>query len=71
MAIKPEVADSKILFSNASVCHLLKNRTEMSVIPISDAVVDQYGNMTFADRMFSEEEEFFYKEKSRGLSFVN
>lgn len=71
VAVKPEVADSKILFSNASVCHLLKNRTEMSVIPISDAVVDQYGNMTFADRMFSEEEEFFYKEKSRGLSFVN
>lgn len=71
VAIKPEAADSKIEFSNASVCHLLKKETQMSVIPISDAVVDQFGNMTFIDRVFSKEEEAFYKDKSEGLSLVN
>lgn len=71
VAIKPEVVDSKIEFSNASICHLLKNGMQMSVIPTSDAVVDHFGNMTFVDRVFSKEEDAFYKEKSKGLSFVN
>lgn len=71
VAIKPEVVDSRIEFSNASICHLLKNGMQMSVIPTSDAVVDQFGNMTFVDRVFSKEEEDFYREKSKGLSFVN
>lgn len=71
VAIKPDVVDSRIEFSKASICHLIKNGMQMSVVSTSDAEVDQFGNMTFVDRVFSKEEECFYKEKSKGLLFVN
>lgn len=41
VAIKPESADAKIRFSNASECHLLKKEMKMTVIPMSDAIVDE------------------------------
>ena len=71
MAIKPEVTDSKIRFLNASICHLLKKEDKMSVISVSDAVVDEYGNMSFVDKVFSDAERNFYTVKSEGLLFVN
>lgn len=71
VAIKPEVADTKIVFVGASICHLLKREDKMSVLPMSDAVVDKFGNMIFVDRFFSKAEVDFYREKSDGLSFVN
>ena len=71
VAIKPEVADRCIQFMNASVCHLLKREMQMSVIPVSDAKVDEYGNMEFVDRVFDEKETAFYRANSEGLSFVN
>ncbi len=71
VAIKPEVADAKIRFMNASECHLLKKDKEMVVIPVSDAVVDEFGGLVFRDRVFSTQEQAFYLNKSRGLSFVN
>lgn len=71
VAIKPEVADRSIQFMNASVCHLLKREMQMSVIPVSDARVDEYGNMVFVDRIFDEKEAAFYRASSDGLSFVN
>lgn len=71
VAIKPEVVNSRIKFSNASICHLIKNGMQMSVVSTSDAKVDQFGNMTFVDRIFSKEEEQSYKEEIKGLSFVN
>ena len=43
----------------------------MSVVSTSDAKVDQFGNMTFVDRVFSKEKESLYKEEIKGLSFVN
>ena len=71
VAIKPEVADVKIHFLNASECHLLKQGEQMTVVSVSDAVVDELGGIVFKDRIFSPEEQAFYLEKSRGLSFVN
>jgi hypothetical protein len=71
VAIKPESADRKIRFANASECHLLKNGMSMSVVPVNDAIVDEYGGMIFKDRLFSPEENAFYQEKSKGLGFVN
>ncbi len=71
VAIKPGVADSKIRFLNASICHLLKKEDKMSVISVSDAVVDEYGHMFFVDKDFNDAEKNFYRVKSEGLSFVN
>ena len=71
VAIKPESADAKIRFSNASECHLLKKGMKMAVIPVSDAIVDEYGGMTFKDRNFTPEDMVFYFDNSIGLSFVN
>lgn len=71
VAIKTEVADRCIQYMNASVCHLLKRETQMSVITVSDAQVDEFGNMIFVDRPFNEKEKAFYKDKSEGLLFVN
>lgn len=71
VAIKPDVVDSRIEFSKASICHLIKNGMQMSVVSTSDAKVDQFGNMTFVDRVFSKEKESLYKEEIKGLSFVN
>ncbi len=43
----------------------------MAVIPVSDAIVDEYGGMTFNDRNFTPEDRAFYFDNSIGLSFVN
>lgn len=50
---------------------LLKREMQMSVVPVSDARVDEYGNMVFVDRIFDEKEAAFYRASSDGLSFVN
>ena len=71
VAIKPESADSKIRFSNASECHLLKKGMKKTVIPMSDAIVDEYGRIAFKDRNFTSEDRAFYLDNSIGLSFVN
>lgn len=71
VAIKPDVVDAKIQFLNASVCHLLKKEMIMAVIPMSDAVVDEYGNMVFKDRVLTEKERAFYDDNSAGLCFIN
>lgn len=71
VAIKPESADAKIRFSNASECHLLKKGMKMTVIPVSDAIVDEYGRIAFKDRNFTPEDRAFYLDNSIGLSFVN
>lgn len=71
VAIKPESADAKIRFSNASECHLLKKGMKMTVIPVSDAIVDEYGRIAFKDRNFTSEGRAFYLDNSIGLNFVN
>lgn len=71
VAIKPESADAKIRFSNASECHLLKKGMKMTVIPVSDAIVDEYGRIAFKDRNFTPEDRAFYLDNSIGLNFVN
>lgn len=71
VAIKPESADAKICFSNASECHLLKKGMKMTVIPVSDAIVDEYGRIAFKDRDFTSEDRAYYFDNSIGLRFVN
>lgn len=71
VAIKPESADAKIRFSNASECHLLKKGMKMTVIPVSDAIVDEYGRIAFKDRDFTPEYRAYYFDNSIGLRFVN
>lgn len=71
VAIKPESADAKIRFSNASECHLLKKGMKMTVIPVSDAIVDKYGRIAFKDRDFTSEDRAYYFDNSIGLRFVN
>lgn len=71
VAIKPKSADAKIRFSNASECHLLKKGMKMTVIPVSDAIVDEYGRIAFKDRNFTPEDRAFYLDNSIGLNFVN
>lgn len=71
VAIKPESADAKIRFSNASECHLLKKGMKMTVIPVSDAIVDEYGRIAFKDRDFTSEYRAYYFDNSIGLRFVN
>ena len=70
VAIKPESFDSKIHFSNAGECYLLK-KDEASVIIMSDAVVNETGDIIFKDRTFSQPEIDFYIENSSGLDFIN
>ena len=71
VAIKPEVIDRKVRFENASICHFLKNGENMFVMSMSDAEVDEYGNIVFVDRILSEDMLSLYNKKSYGLSFIN
>ena len=71
VAIKPEVTDKKIQFSNASICHFVKRGENMTVFTISDAIVDEFGSIDYKDRVISKSEAAFYREKSQGLPFVN
>lgn len=71
VALKPESVDAKIRFSNASECHLLKNKDKSFVIPMKDAKLDEYGNISFRDRVLSPQEWESYDEYSEGLTFVN
>ncbi len=43
----------------------------MTVIPMSDAIVDAYGGMALKDRNFTFEDKAFYFDNSIGLNFVN
>lgn len=71
VAIKPEVADMKIQFSNASICHCVKGGDKMTIFTVSDAFSDEFGSLSYKDRDVSREEAKFYREQSQGLLFVN
>ena len=71
VAIKPEIVDAKIRFSNASICHLVKRRTDMHIFTIKDAIIDEYGNITYIERERSDEEKRYYQQVSNGLMLVN
>lgn len=71
VAIKPEIADMKLKFSNASICHCVKRGDQMTIFTISDALLDEFGSLSYKDRDISEMEAMFYREKSQGLPFVN
>ena len=43
----------------------------MFVMSMSDAEVDEYGNIVFVDRILSEDMLSLYNKKSYGLSFIN
>ena len=71
VAIKPEVADIKIHFSNSSICHCVKRGENMTIFTISDAIVDEFGSIAYKDRVLSKSETAYYREMSKGLPFVN
>ena len=71
VAIKPEVVDRKIVFSNASICHLLKRGTDMHVFTMKDAIVDSSGGITYKERQRGEQEKKYYQELCEGLVLVN
>lgn len=71
VAIKPEVADMKIQFSNASICHCVKRGDKMTIFTVSDAFSDEFGSLFYKDRDISREEAKIYRENSQGLLLVN
>lgn len=71
VAIKPNVADTKIRFVGASLCHLLKQRDESYVAIMKDAHLNPDRTLTYTDRVLSKEEMAIYEQYADGLTFVN
>lgn len=71
VAVKTEVADRKIRFSNASVCYMIKKLDKMTIFTKSDTVIDEYGNMKYVDKVLSPQEASYYNQLGEGLVFVN
>lgn len=71
VAIKPNVADAKIRFVGASLCHLLKKRDKSHIAIMKDSLLNSDGTLTYTDRVFSKEEIAIYEKYADGLPFVN
>lgn len=71
VAIKPNVADTKIRFVGASLCHLLKQRDESYVAIMKDAHLNPDRTLAYTDRVLSKEEMAKYEQYADGLTFVN
>lgn len=71
VAIKPEIADTKIRFVGASLCHLLKQHDKSYVAIMKDAKLNANGTLTYTDRILSKEEAAIYKQYAKGLTFIN
>ncbi len=71
VAVKPNIADAKIKFVGASLCHLLKQHDKSYVALMNDSLVDSYGTLTYIKRAHDKDELEMYKQYANGLNFVN
>lgn len=71
VAVKPDIADAKIRFVGASLCHLLKQYDNSYIAIIKDSLINRDGTITYIDRTQSQDEIKMYEQYANGLYFVN
>lgn len=71
VAIKPDVADTKIRFVGASLCHLLKHRKESYIAILKDSYMNADMKLVYTNRAQSQDEIEMYERYANGLDFVN
>lgn len=71
VAVKPNIADAKIKFVGASLCHLLKQHDKSYVALMNDSLVNSDGTLTYIKRVHDKDEQEMYKQYANGLNFVN
>lgn len=71
VAIKPDIADAKIKFIGASLCHLLKQHDKSYVAIMKDSLVNSDGTLTYIKRTHDKDELEMYKQYANGLNLVN
>lgn len=68
VALKPNVADTKIRFVGTSLCHLLKKRDKSYVAIMKDSRLNSNGTLTYTDRSLSKEAIAIYEQYADGLN---
>lgn len=71
VAIRPSVADKKIKFVGASLCHLLKNGEQSYLCVMNETESVLNGVIKYTDKIMEEAEKNVYKTYADGLTFVN
>lgn len=71
VSIKPHIADKKLSFAGASLCHLLKQQDKSYIAIMNHSLQNSNGTITYVKKQFDNQEQAVYSDYSYGLSFVN
>lgn len=71
VVLKPEIADTKLLFERASLCYLAKRKDQSYMRIVNDGVVNKDGIIEYKERPMDVEESNVYNSYAKNLDFVN